>query len=231
MTRHATRRAMLLGVPATAAMMGVAPAKKTGALSVRVTTLKPPGRVIRRRRERRHHEDVVVFLRGVDETLPETTNEVEEIRQIDEQFVPRVRVVLVGTTLSFPNDDRFQHNVFSPESSAGFDLGSYKSGTTKTYVPDAPGEVKVFCDIHPHMEAYVLVVDTTYHGISGDDGRIWIGDIPPGSYTWEVWTPHADRAFGKVTIEGAKTSKLELDLVVHPSPRHLDKDGKPYPDY
>lgn len=230
MTRHATRRAVLVGVPATAAMMGVAPHKPYGALLVTVTTLKPPGKVIRRRRERRRHEDVVVFLRGVDETLPETTNRVTEIRQIDEQFVPRVSVVLVGTKLSFPNDDRFQHNVFSPESSANFDLGAYKSDTTKTYVPDAPGEIKVFCDIHPHMEAYVLVLETTYWGISADDGKIWIGDIPPGTYEWEAWSPHAETASGTIEIE-PKTNALDLELVVHPSPRHLNKDGKPYPPY
>ena len=230
MTRHATRRAVLLGVPATAAMLGVAPHKPYGALAVTVTTLKPPGKVIRRRRKWRKHNDVVVFLRGVPETLPETANEVEEIRQIDEQFDPRVSVVLVGTKLSFPNDDRFQHNVFSPESSAGFDLGSYKSGTTKTYVPEAPGEIKVFCDIHPHMEAYVLVLETTYFGISGDDGKIWIGDIPPGTYEWEAWSPHAEHASGKISIR-PETNPLAFDLVRRPSPRHLNKDGKPYPAY
>ena len=218
------RRHFLAGTSASLLALGFAPEQPNGALSVRVTTLKPR----RRRRPRRTHEDVVVYLEGVPGRMPDTRNEVHEIRQVDQEFVPRVSVVLVGTTLSFPNDDRIFHNVWT-KGAVKRDLGTYKSGATNTFEATRPGTVEVFCNIHPNMEAKVLILDTPFFGMSDTDGYIWIGKLPPGKYKYHAWQAWGEAKSGKVTINPAETTKLALDLVTERPERHQRKDGSDYP--
>ena len=77
--------------------------------------------------------------------------------QRNETFVPHVLAITTGTTVDFPNSDRIYHNVFSLSKTAPFDLGRYAVGRSKSVRFDRPGIVRVFCDIHSHMSAFILV--------------------------------------------------------------------------
>ena len=104
-------------------------------------------------------------------------------------FSPHVLVVQVGTRVKFPNDDRVFHNVFSFHDGKRFDLGLYPVGAVK-YVPfDQPGLSRIFCNIHPQMAAYVMVVDTPYFSVSDDTGRFAIASVPAGEYVAHAWRP------------------------------------------
>src|SRR3954471_16801099 len=102
--------------------------------------------------------NVVVYLKGAafSGALPATR---EVIRQTDESFVPRVVAITRGSTVEFPNGDPFFHNVFSLSRSATFDLGSYPRGQTKSHQFRQAGLVKVYCHIHSHMTASIMVFD------------------------------------------------------------------------
>ena len=76
--------------------------------------------------------------------------------QRNERFVPHVLAVMVGTVVDFPNSDFIYHNVFSLSRAKRFDLGRYAAGKSKAVRMDRPGVVRVFCDIHSHMNAFVL---------------------------------------------------------------------------
>lgn len=78
-------------------------------------------------------------------------------------FVPHVLPILVGTTVDFKNSDDVLHNVFTP-SKAGdrFDLGTWGKGQMKSFTFKKPGEVVILCNVHPEMEAYIVVVETPY---------------------------------------------------------------------
>ena len=102
--------------------------------------------------------------------------------QKDEAFVPYVLPVAVGTIVDFPNRDRTYHNVFSLSRVKSFDLGRYARGQSKAVRFDRPGVVRVFCDIHSHMSAYVLVFAHRFFAATDPDGRYRIEGIPPGSY-------------------------------------------------
>ncbi len=104
-------------------------------------------------------------------------------------FFPHVLVVQVGTRVKFPNDDRVFHNVFSYHDGKRFDLGLYPVGAVK-YVPfDQPGLSRIFCNIHPQMAAYVMVVDTPYFAVSDESGRFAIAGVPAGDYVSHAWRP------------------------------------------
>jgi plastocyanin len=134
------------------------------------------------------------------------------IRQVDETFVPHVLPVLVGTTVEFPNFDPFFHNVFSLSGAKSFDLGRYPQGQRRSIRFDRAGIVKVFCHIHSHMSAVILVFDHPYFCTPDRHGRFSLSPIPSGSYTLVVWHERLKpkRQPISVTAGGALTLDLAL---------------------
>ena len=112
-------------------------------------------RVLKDGKPRPDSSNVVVYIEGVPASVAERK---AAIRQKNLQFEPRVSVVVKGTTVDFPNEDKVYHNVFSNSRSARFDLGLYRSGSSKAVQFKREGVVDVFCNIHPDMSSRVLVV-------------------------------------------------------------------------
>ena len=109
----------------------------------------------------------VVYL----ETAPRGAFEQTEtgravLDQRNETFVPHVLAITTGTTVDFPNSDRIYHNVFSLSKTASFDLGRYAMGHSKSVRFDKAGIVRVFCEIHSHMSAFILVFSHPFHAIT-----------------------------------------------------------------
>jgi plastocyanin len=107
--------------------------------------------------------------------------------QRNENFVPHVLPIIAGTTVDFPNDDSTYHSVFSLSKPKPFNLGRYAAGRSKSVRFDQPGIVRVFCDIHSHMSAFILVFAHRYFTVTDDDGRYRLPNVPAGAYTLTVW--------------------------------------------
>jgi plastocyanin len=132
--------------------------------------------------------------------------------QRNEAFVPHVLAITTGTAVEFPNSDKFYHNVFSLSKEARFDLGRYATGRSKSWRFDRPGIVRVFCEIHSHMNAFILVFSHPFFAMTDPDGRYQIGNVPPGTYNviaWNEGTPSEPKA---VTVPDG--SSAELDFAV-----------------
>ncbi|MGE3177725.1 MAG: plastocyanin/azurin family copper-binding protein [Vicinamibacterales bacterium] len=115
-------------------------------------------------------------------------------------FEPDLLVVPVGSTVEFPNNDRVLHNVFSFKDGKPFDLGLYPVGQTRRVVFDRPGVSRLFCNIHPGMTAYIVVVDSAYSGVSDRDGRLVLRGVPAGSGSLRAWRPGADVLSSTTTV-------------------------------
>lgn len=173
---------------------------------------------------------VVVRLEGVPGPPPAPMR--ATIRQHKKAFVPPLVVVTRGSTVDFPNDDKIFHNVFSLSRAARFDLGLYKSGTSKSVKLRRPGVVSVLCNIHPEMAALIKVVDTRYYAVTGRDGSFRIDGVPAGTYPLVAWQPYGKEHRGQVTIEPYRTAVVDIELQQGQKPtRHLRKDGTPYGRY
>jgi plastocyanin len=133
--------------------------------------------------------------------------------QQNETFVPHLLAITVGTIVDFPNSDRTYHNVFSLSKTKRFDLGRYAAGHSKSIVFDRPGIVRVFCDIHSHMNAFVLVFSHRFFAVTDTDGRYTIGGVPPGTYTLSAWYEGSVRDARTVTITG-ESRVAELDFTI-----------------
>jgi plastocyanin len=132
--------------------------------------------------------------------------------QKHEQFVPHVLAITVGTIVDFPNNDLTFHNVFSLSPITHFDLGRYPAGRSKWVKFDHAGIVPVFCDIHSHMSAYILVFSHPFFALTDDDGKYTIPGIPPGTYSVAVWSEAGSVDPQKITIGDG--SSLEVSFRV-----------------
>lgn len=111
------------------------------------------------------------------------------MHQHHDRFVPHVLPILAGTTVTFPNDDDYYHNVFSVVAGDRFDLGRYGQGDTREQTFPAPAVVVVRCEIHPGMKAYILVRDNPCFAVPGPDGRFRLPQVPVGTWSLAAWHP------------------------------------------
>ncbi len=130
--------------------------------------------------------------------------------QHNERFVPHVLAVMVGTVVDFPNSDATYHNVFSLSRARRFDLGRYAAGRSKSVRMDRPGVVRVFCEIHSHMNAFILVFNHPFFDVTAPDGRFELPAVPPGGYTLVGWYEGEARATRAVVVPQSGWTEVEL---------------------
>jgi len=141
-----------------------------------------------------------------------------ELRQQNETFVPHVLAITKGSTVDFPNDDPFFHNVFSLSSAAAFNLGRYPRGQSRPWKFSKAGLVKVFCDIHSHMSASILVLDHPYFATPGTDGNYEIKNVPAGQYTIVGWHERVGERTASVRVEAGRAASIDLTVPVEDVP-------------
>jgi plastocyanin len=112
-----------------------------------------------------------------------------EVSQAKRQFTPRVTVITTGTPVNFPNFDTVRHHVFSISPAKTFELKLYAGVPNKPIVFDKAGLVILGCNIHDPMIAWVVVSDTPWYGVAGEDGKVRLADLPAGNYRLRVWHP------------------------------------------
>jgi plastocyanin len=132
--------------------------------------------------------------------------------QRNETFVPHVLAIMTGTTVDFPNSDKFYHNVFSLSKSARFDLGRYAAGRFRSVRFDKPGIVRVFCDIHSHMNAFILVFSHPFFALTDEEGRYRIESVPPGSYNVVAWNEGTASEAKPVTVSDGGIAEQDFSI-------------------
>ena len=195
--RLAILAALVLGA---APLPGYGPvnAARNGAITGRVDLRRPPVAVGRRPgvsdlgtptlQPMAEPQMSVVYLEAAPRGAFEQNEPTRAVMdQRNETFVPHVLAITTGTTVEFPNSDRIYHNVFSLSKTRPFDLGRYAVGRSKSLRFERPGIVRVFCDIHSHMSAFILVFSHPFFAMTDADGRYRIDNVPPGSYSVIAW--------------------------------------------
>jgi plastocyanin len=132
--------------------------------------------------------------------------------QRNETFVPHVLAITTGTSVDFPNSDKFYHNVFSLSKAARFDLGRYAAGHSRSIRFDSPGIVRVFCDIHSHMNAFILVFGHPFFATTDTDGRYRIENVPPGTYSVIAWNEGTSSDARTVTVPDGGNAEQDFTV-------------------
>ncbi len=157
--------------------------------------------------------NVVVYLKGVVYRGPLPLKKAE-LRQSHEMFIPHVVAITRGSTVDFPNDDPIFHNVFSLSGAASFNLGRYPQGQSRPWKFTKAGIVKVFCDIHSHMSATILVLDHPYFAVPENDGTFELPNLPAGQYTIVGWHERVGERAATVRVERGRAATVGLSLPV-----------------
>jgi plastocyanin len=176
--------------------------------------------------------DAVVYLEGAATAGTAATPITVDVAITDKMYAPHVVVVPVGSTVRFPNHDPFNHNVFSVSEPNTFDLGLYGRGEAKSQTFQHAGLVRVYCNVHPRMVAYVFVMANRLYAQPGQDGSFTIENVPPGRHRLHVWHERIPTEVVKdVTASDAAGADLRiaLDARGYKWQPHRNKYGKNYP--
>ena len=153
-----------------------------------------------------------------------------KMAQKNKSFIPHVLAIPIGSTVSFPNEDDLFHNAFSLSRPGPFDLGLYRSGASKDLSFTAPATYRVFCNIHPQMNAIILVLPTSYIGETDAAGNYRL-DLPPGRYRISAWSERAEVSSANLTVGNSSqtAADLTLDESKFAPTQHKNKFGQDYP--
>jgi plastocyanin len=152
----------------------------------------------------------VIYLEG---SFPKKNSPPDtKMQQKDLNFVPALLPVQTGTRVAFPNLDDTYHNIFSFSPAKRFDLGRYRPDERPipSVLFDTPGLVTVRCDIHEHMRALILVLDTPHFVMSDAEGKFRLSGLPPGRYTLKAWL--SSRTTLDRSVELASGSTVHVNL-------------------
>ena len=181
-------------------------------------------------RVRADHSDVVVFLERLDGTTvgaPRPTP--PAVSQRGQVFSPHVLVVTAGTRVDFPNDDTVFHNVFSLSRPRPFDLDVYAQGEVRSVDFPRTGLVKVYCNIHPEMASFILVLDSDLYALSSATGAFTIRNVPDGAYRLRTWNEFGGEHTDTLTVSAGDLDVRVLEIQeTRRAVPHTNKFGQPY---
>ena len=194
----------------------------TGRIEGQVRLLLPPAsavpsgvypsrRVSRPQPKASEIANVVVFLKDAPRRGDPPPTQAT-VLQKDEAFVPRVLAISRGSTVHFPNSDPFFHNVFSLSRGANFDLGRYPRGESRSRRFTNAGLVKVYCHIHSHMTASIMVFDHSYFEIPAADGTFTLADVPAGTWQISAWHERIGESTNSIRVESGRAARVEFSL-------------------
>lgn len=138
------------------------------------------------------------------------------IDQVDKEFFPRVTIVPVGASVTFPNHDDVRHQVYSFSPAKRFELPLYAGVPAQPVVFDKPGVVVLGCNIHDWMVGYVYVSESPFFAKTGKDGKAVLAELPARAYVLRVWHPQLELSEDAThkTIDVSRDRRVEAAWTV-----------------
>ena len=167
-------------------------------------------------------EDAVVLAMPLDRKAFAVAKPIRQVvDQVNKEFVPYVRVVFTGTSVSFPNKDNIRHHVYSFSPAKKFELPLYSGVSAPPVLFDKAGVVVLGCNIHDWMIGYIYVADTPFFGKTEKEGKAMLDGLPPGDYQVRVWHPDMEKSeqttVQTIKIVSDKATNIEWSLALKAS--------------
>ena len=127
-------------------------------------------------------------------------------------FVPHVATATVGQMLDIHNNDPFLHDAHALLGARTLFNVAVPKGKTVRKPLAYSGLIRINCNVHTWMHAYLFVAEHPYHAVTGDDGGFVIDGVPPGTYTLSVWHELLGSAERAVEVQSGKATTAEITL-------------------
>ncbi len=158
--------------------------------------------------------DAVVYLKKVEKGKAwENPARPPELVNTGCVFVPHVQALQVGSKVTIVNADPVMHNTHSfLDKATIFNIALPIKGQRVERPLKKAGMVRVECDAHGWMLAWIHVADSPYHAVTGKDGAFRIAEVPPGAYTLVAWHEYTGEVEVPVTVKPKETAQVAVEL-------------------
>lgn len=159
----------------------------------------------------------VVTLEGITKGKTVEKEAVHELDNVKCRFVPHVLAASVGQFVVIKNSDPILHtaHAYFASGQPHFNVGLYPGRVSRKPLI-TPGIVKIVCEVHRWMTAYIVVTDHPYHSVTDAYGEYEIGDVPPGSYQLKVWHESLGTQEKRIEVKAGAAQKLDFTFVSSP---------------
>ena len=154
----------------------------------------------------------LVTLEPASGKWPARTPKQRTIEQRGREFLPHVMAIPVGSTVAFPNFDTVFHNVFSTSPLGAFDLGIYKQGEARSFTFTKEGIVRLGCNLHANMSAYIAVVAAPAYVVTDSQGVFAFKHLPPGKYKLKAWSEKSKEPIVQDVTIKVGANKLDVGV-------------------
>jgi hypothetical protein len=131
-------------------------------------------------------------------------------------FNPRVQGAMVGESIKISSNDTVLHNTHPQNAETNATIYNvalpFKGFSVTKPLPGSPGLIKVKCDAHEWMHAWIMELDHPYYATTDADGKFTIKDVPPGSYTLVAWHEVAGEKTEPVVVAAGQSVKPKISL-------------------
>jgi plastocyanin len=129
------------------------------------------------------------------------------------EYQPHVLAFPVGTTVEILNPDGILHNVHSySKVNSPFNLAQPKFKKTMDVKIDKPEAIEVKCDVHGWMHGWLVATESPYVAVTDNSGNFKMTDVPPGTYTVEMWHEKLGKNTQKVTVKAKEDAKVSFEV-------------------
>ena len=129
------------------------------------------------------------------------------------EYHPHVLAFQAGSTVEVLNPDGILHNIHSySKVNSPFNQAQPKFKKTLDVKIDKPEVIEVKCDVHGWMHGWLVATENPYFAVTDNSGSFKLSDVPPGSYTVEVWHEKLGKSTQKVTVKAKEEAKVSFEL-------------------
>jgi plastocyanin len=126
-------------------------------------------------------------------------------------FIPRIVMVPAKGTVFFLNSDRLLHNIHTIPK-INFEVNRTQPKNRSIPVTfEKPEIVRIGCDLHPWMTAWVVVAEHPYYAITGEKGQFAFDDLPPGEYKLKIWHERLGTSEASATV-GDRPAQVKIEM-------------------
>jgi hypothetical protein len=129
-------------------------------------------------------------------------------------YDPRVSAAMIWQPVQFLNSDREPHNVRGrPEKVDAWNFIISRQGASRTLrFNKAESAIRVGCDIHPWMAAFLSIFEHPYFGVTPSDGTVTLATVPPGSYVVAAWHEKLGEKEKPVELPARGAAEVEIEF-------------------